>query len=349
MKKEIDSPQDMAELSKKLGLSRSTLSYILNDRWRSRGISEDTAKRVIEYVGQIGFQPNLLGRALSGKTIKDVAIILPPIPYDHHKEAYFHLLQSLEEADLSYLVLPGNEDRLPETARFLKMYRVQQVVVFAAQIRSEYVDVWRRFFNNVTSMRTILFDFPFERIDSKGFKDHPDQKFVGIDRRKARKILLENMLRRGYRRLILPASWMEILAEVTPADPWLEIIHYPVLAAGSTASLYEQAPSVAEEIRKRISKGSRAVAFIPDDKWAWSVVHELRKRSVKIPEDVAICSWDGLEESRFFSPTLATLTIPHKAMLAETLAWLKGGEMKAALILDAELREGESMPVLQEK
>ena len=53
----------MEEFAAELGLSRSTVSYILNGQWKSRHISEKTADKVIAYAKKVNFTPSLFGLA----------------------------------------------------------------------------------------------------------------------------------------------------------------------------------------------------------------------------------------------------------------------------------------------
>ena len=68
---------NMAEFAAELNLARSTVSYILNDKWKERNISPETVKRVKDYARKVNFIPNFFGRAIKGKVTSDAAILLP--------------------------------------------------------------------------------------------------------------------------------------------------------------------------------------------------------------------------------------------------------------------------------
>ena len=63
----------ITEVADHFGLSRSTVSYILNDKWKQRRINEATAEKVWNYVRAIGFKPNMMSLALRGRPIKEIA------------------------------------------------------------------------------------------------------------------------------------------------------------------------------------------------------------------------------------------------------------------------------------
>ena len=95
---------NMEEFAAELGLSRSTVSYILNGQWQARHISPKTAKKVLAFAEKVNFTPSLFGRALKGKICTDAAILIPSRMYEHHRNTFFTLLGQLELLNFSYLV-----------------------------------------------------------------------------------------------------------------------------------------------------------------------------------------------------------------------------------------------------
>ncbi|MBN8216504.1 MAG: LacI family DNA-binding transcriptional regulator [Spirochaetes bacterium] len=335
-------PDDIAALARHFGLSRSAVSYILNGKWVQRRIGAATAAKVLDYIKETGFQPNILGLALRGKTVKEIAIVLPTEPYDHHKEAYFRLLKSLEARGRTYVVLPTTDAQLPETVRFLKMYRVKQLVIFAAGMDAVHRKAWLDFLGNTAAIPAILYDFPFEALDAGPFLEGGDRVAIGIDRAEARSLVLSALVAKGYRRLLLPQSWFD--RQRTQIPPGIESVPYslPVRVEGDTLAAWGD--RLAETLQGALGDGTPLVAFVPDDKLSWAAIHSLRRKGVCVPQDLSLCSWDGLEESAFFSPSLATLAIPHAPMLAAVVDWLGGAPMGPRIKLKAHLREGDSLP-----
>ncbi|MFA6292426.1 MAG: LacI family DNA-binding transcriptional regulator, partial [Victivallales bacterium] len=88
-------PLKISGIAEYFGVSRTTVSYVLNDKWKSRGISEATANKILEYVRETGFLPNPASLALKGRSIKEIAIMVPPNAIEHQKRAFFNLLELL--------------------------------------------------------------------------------------------------------------------------------------------------------------------------------------------------------------------------------------------------------------
>jgi len=65
MKKKIS----IGDIAKELGISKTTVSFVLNGKARENHISEALEKKVLDYMAEVGYQPNQFARGLrTGKT-----------------------------------------------------------------------------------------------------------------------------------------------------------------------------------------------------------------------------------------------------------------------------------------
>ena len=107
---------NMRDIAEKLSLSRSTISSVLNDKWKEKNISEGTATRVLEYVEEIGYTPNLISLTLKGKVGKDLAIILPSNCLQRQKKVFFDIVTILQEDGVKFMILPYAKNNFIEIA-----------------------------------------------------------------------------------------------------------------------------------------------------------------------------------------------------------------------------------------
>lgn len=63
-----------------------------------------------------------------------------------------------------------------------------------------------------------------------------------------------------------------------------------------------------------------------------SVCHELNKRGYRVPEDVAVCGYDGIEETDLSAPTLTTMTVDFEEMGKQAVDCIIG-KMKEKTVL----------------
>lgn len=114
MKKTIRS---MKELALNLGVSKTTVSFVLNGQGNERGISRETQERIFEAARLSDFQPNQLGRNLSSGQTKIIGVMVPDLS-DPFYARIFHRVSNLLYAK-GYMVTgfssdedEGKEDQL---------------------------------------------------------------------------------------------------------------------------------------------------------------------------------------------------------------------------------------------
>jgi LacI family transcriptional regulator len=64
------------EIARALGISRATVSFVLNGRGDDFGIREETSRRVLEMAGKLQYIPNAMARSLKSKHTGTIAILV---------------------------------------------------------------------------------------------------------------------------------------------------------------------------------------------------------------------------------------------------------------------------------
>ena len=70
------SPPTSTEVARRAGVSRTTVSFVLNDV-RDQGISDSTRAKVLAAARDMGYQPNAAARTLAGGSTGTVALVIP--------------------------------------------------------------------------------------------------------------------------------------------------------------------------------------------------------------------------------------------------------------------------------
>lgn len=333
----------ISEIAEYLGVSRPTVSYVLNDRWEKRGISKATADRILKYVQETGFLPNPASLALQGRSVKDIAIIVDPNTMEHQKRAFFSLLEHLEKSGKSYMMMPFTESHLAETAQFIKMYNIPRVIAITTSSYSAFHEKWRFLFKNLTDIDYFFYDFPFDRINNpETLLFSPKSIAVGINREDARLKALKYILTKGYKNIILPERFFD---DYRTKD-FMNGIHLDFYKMPLENSLYKMGWEIGEQLLKLVkkSKGPSAV-YINDDLISATVMRCFKEKGLSVPEDLAILSWDGLPESDYFIAPLSTCVIPHEKMIQAAMDWIEDKPFETKqIIFDIEIREGKTLP-----
>src|SRR5690242_1058944 len=101
-----------ADVARLAGVSRATVSYVLNDR-PGQSISTDTRSRVLDAAARLGYAPSAAARALRSGRSEVVLCLLPDWPIGPEVGALLgNLSTEMARAGLTFVVHPGSrEDR----------------------------------------------------------------------------------------------------------------------------------------------------------------------------------------------------------------------------------------------
>jgi LacI family transcriptional regulator len=97
----------MKEIAEELGLSRSTVSYALDHRWRNKRIGPHTRQLVVTRASELGYRRNQAAVSLKTRKTRTIGVIVPTIASDFSYQM-LHGVESVIEG--RYTLLLGMSD-----------------------------------------------------------------------------------------------------------------------------------------------------------------------------------------------------------------------------------------------
>ena len=83
-----------ADVARLAGVSRATVSYVISGRARDDiSIAEETRRRVLKAVEQLGYQPNASAQSLRRGQTRTIGLLVP----DLHNPHYWQIVRGVEE------------------------------------------------------------------------------------------------------------------------------------------------------------------------------------------------------------------------------------------------------------
>jgi LacI family transcriptional regulator len=329
-------PATSAEVATRAGVSRTTVSFVLNDV-RDRGISEATRERVLAAARELGYEPNAAARTLAGGATRTVALVVPQI--DHIAVDAF-LAQLVASVDAHChrhglrLLIESTEGEGREPGAFMQLVRSRSIDgLIVSHPRTQEMEHLRR----VRDGRIPLVVFGVDLPASEGFHQ------IGADPWRSALLPVGHLLALGRRRIGLvnyappeyqsalqrERGWREALAaKGIDADPrWV--------ACGNIS-----AQSGYEATRELLSRGGALDAvFAGNDTIAFGALRALRDAGLRVPQDIALVGCDDIPLAPFASPPLTSVhTDPtgHGRVAVEMLrAQLRGEDVAAVGVLEA--------------
>jgi LacI family transcriptional regulator len=313
----------LEDIARKAKVSRSTVSRILNSNGKSGHVySEQTKKKIMDIAASLGYQPNALARSFRLKKSYTNGFLAPGLV------GPLALLE-LEEmerlfAENGYRIFLGFTRYNPDLVRdYLQEFtsrrvdgavllgfeprQMQEIFSWLAQnpipvvgigplkgLGISYVDVDRRQ-GAYQLVRHLVAEHHYREIASFG----ADPECTSIIQRCE-----------GYRQGLVDGG--------VGFDEKLTFDHY---GTARETEVFQLGRHQVEECFKRLGRMPRAI-FAYNDQKAIAVMRELMRRGYRVPEDVAVVGFDGLDIGAELPVGLTTVRQPREQVSRETVRLL---------------------------
>ncbi|WP_459739503.1 LacI family DNA-binding transcriptional regulator [Streptomyces sp. E-15] len=292
---QIPNTPTSADVARLAGVSRATVSYVLNNATAVR-ISEATRERVREAARELGYVPHAAARSLRAGHSRMVLMPTPAIPVG---PLYSRFLSELQWAlgRLDYTVVQYGSVGLQgdEAARAWAELRPVAVLVPGSGLGPQGVAVLRR-----AGARAVVTVGP-DRVEGA--------HAVLMDHDAVGHCAGAHLHARGRRRI----------GVVLPGEPGLDAYARPRLAGvrqalrGTDATVTElpldPTEEAAAELAARWTESGLDAVFAYNDEYAMLLMRALQDEGLRIPEDVAVIGADDLMLGRLLRPRLSTVHI----------------------------------------
>lgn len=337
----------MNDVANYAGVSRTTVSFVLNSR-STANISEETRKRIIEAVQELGYRPNAGARALASQ-----------------RSDWYGLVTEIVTAPFAVNVIKGAQDQAWLDRRFLLIAPSDQADAVGPNQGMEDAAIEKLLEQRVEGL---LYAATFHRGVHVPQSAHEvptvlincfdaDGKLPSIvpNERAGGRVAVERLLLAGHRRIGVINLDPNIPAAVGRLDgardalagAGLELDPELVVSGFATADGGYEA---ACEILDRYPEGQRPTAlFCLNDRMAMGAYDAIKERGLTIPGDIAVIGFDNQELiAAYLRPKLTTVALPFEKMGAlgvQTLAALTAGQPITAdqQLVDCPLLERSSV------
>lgn len=298
---------NLETIARLAGVSRSTVSRVVNDDPR---VSDAVRARVEAIIRDHHFQPNAAARSLASRRTRILGLRIPDAAETFVGYPYFaQLTQGVSDAcnEIEHdLLLMMENDNQPETVE--KLYR--------RVIRGRHVD-------GVVVGSSHVADPLVERLHAERFPmivvGHypaiPEVSFVDVDNRAGVREAVRHLLEHGCRRIATisgqghirhaidrTAGYQEALSEAGIAvDP--NLIHEGVFTeAGGFRAM--------KAVLEAAGPDRPDAVFVASDAMAVGARFALDEVGLRIPDDIKVIGFDGLDKYEINWPSLSTVRQP---------------------------------------
>lgn len=326
------------DVAQRARVSPASVSRVLNGSAR---VSEDLTRAVLEAAAGLDFRPNLLGRNLRASRTQALGVVLPTLTHPVFGEC----LQGLETAarDGGYSVMlattgydPAQEDGAIE--RLLR-HRVDGLVLTVADAaKSRVLDKLDR--------EDVPYVLVYNQLARNAARQRPT---VSVDNRRAARQMVEQLIALGHRSILMVAGrFRESDRARLRYRGYTDAMRAAGLEAQAPLELPFMAADVRSELQEALMRRQRPTAlFCSSDQLAMRVMRDLARLGRRVPDNVSVAGFDGVQLGALTAPTLATVVQPSQQIAATAvdllLGILAGNRYRTPSVLHHTLRVGESI------
>lgn len=288
------------DVARRAGVSRSTVSYVLNDQTDLKiHISDETRQRVWDAIAELGYEPDARAQALRLGRTNIVGVIIPAIQNPFFWQILTGISGGLQEAGYSLHLThpPLDEKQEANTIRQLRRQPVDGFILLAAAkyLLPGLADYLRDTGRPVVEITAARAEF-----------DHVLHAY-----RSGTRALMAHLLDLGHRRIGFVYGVARDVHGFDRLFTYREMLQQAGLPVNSNFEAHcgEALEDAYQTAYTLLSRPDRPTALLViNDLLAVAVIRAARDLGLAIPDDLSVAGFDDIPFSSYTVPRLTTVS-----------------------------------------
>lgn len=291
------------DVARRAGVSRATVSYVINGQDGDRvPISEETRRRVLEAVAELGYIPDARALAFRSGSTRTIGAIIPDIRNPHFWEYADGIEMEARAHGYRILLSSSSLSRKyeEETLQDLAQRRIDGLILqgsFANQSNKA----------NSTLSRLITRQLPIVKIgEPSGLMDSVWADYYSVTRE-----IMTYLMSLGHTRIGMIYGIRPPIVAEDRLIPYQESLQTAGLPLDQNL-IVECGPTIEDGYRaavKLLKEDSRPTAVISiNDMLAVGLLRATADLGLKVPQDISLVSYDDIPMARYLVPRLTTVS-----------------------------------------
>jgi LacI family transcriptional regulator len=291
----------LEDIAKQAGVSRSTVSRVVNNH---PNVSDLVRKRVLEVIEKTGFHPNAAARTLASQRSWMIGLVLPRSVSSIFADPYFpRLTQGIAQAcnqydyTLALFLIGTKEDEDKIFPRISRKGSLDGILVQSGQLGEQLID---KLVNS--KIPSVIVGRPFH---ANGVS------YIDVDNLNASYNAVSHLIRLGYRRVATITGPTKNTEGIDRKEGYLRALRErgrEVDEALIVEGDFTEASGYYGMAQLLLSKPD--AVFVASDNMAIGAMRAIREAGLSVPEDVALVGFDDLPLATLATPPLTTVRQP---------------------------------------
>lgn len=323
----------LEQVAKAAGVSRSTVSRVIND---SPKVTPEALAAVRKAIDELGYVPNRAARILASRRTQSIALVIPENTARFFADPYFAtvvqgIAMYLSDTDYMLSLVIAAEKDGEKTRRYLQAGNVD-----GALILSHHSDD-RSYTELARSIPVVFGGRPLTLEGSRAY-------YVDVDNVAAAYEVTTRLITRGRRNIATVAGPADMSAGVDRVEGWRRALD----DAGLGSELIEHgdfSPAGGEAAMRRLLARGVPIdgVFAANSLMAQGVLSVLRAHGKVVPDDLGLVTFDNDYAAQSSTPPLTTVEQPTveqgRRMVDVLLQLIDGGSVPQVTMMPTRIIE----------
>jgi len=292
------------DIAKSLNVSKALVSFVLNDQGDEKGISSETQKKVLKKAKELNYKPNHIARGLRLGKSQTIGLIVADISNKFYAKIakQIEVVASENNYNLFFCNSDENQEKEVELIDMLKERRVDGIIISTTQK------------NTAVFTQLKKEKYPFVLIDRNLPK--LSANFVGVDNYTGAFQATEHLIRNGYQKIGLLKISPSYLSTIREREQgYRDALKKNGMRVNNklikTINFSDIRLTVRAALRELIQPPfSIDALFSVNNNITVACMEYLNEMNLRIPQDMAIVSFDDIDLFRFSYPTITAVAQP---------------------------------------
>lgn len=297
----------LQDISVKLKISKSTISIVLNGKGDEKRVSQETQEKILKFAREHNYKANQLARGLSRGKSDTIGLVVPDISDSFYARIARRIERKAEQSGYNVVFSSTGERKDSESKLIQSMLdrQVDGLIIASSQKNHE----------DIISLQES--NFPFVLID----RHYPDieSDYVIIDNYGGTVSAVNQLVKQGRQHIafVSLSDGLEALNQ--------RFLGYKTAMESHTLGIKEASvhfvglKNLEEEMQHCVEELFTGAQTVDGIVFATHFLtaaglRELKKRGIRIPEDVGIVSFGQMEAFDLLSPPITSVSLPANEM-----------------------------------